>query len=143
MQVFVPYINPFYVAQCLDKRRLNKQIIECDQILKATANPDGPWGHHPATLMWARYSFWLFCYRMVLEYYRDGKVWQARLLGENCAMICNRPKFLTKSFCVQHRRRLYTKSPELYAQFAKYGTSEENWYYVDGKLVRYIKGKKI
>lgn len=51
--------------------------------------------------------------------------------------------FLTEEFQVQHRRRLYTKSLELYPQFAKYGTSEENWYYVDGKLVRYIKGKMI
>ena len=143
MQVFVPYINPFYVARCLDKRRLNKQIVECDQILKAIANPDGPWGHHPVTLMWAQYSFWLSFYKECLISYQMGRIKEALILGENCAMLYNRPKFLTKSFCAQHRRRLYTKSPELYPQFAKYGISEENWYYVNGKLVRYINGRKI
>lgn len=35
MQVFVPYQEPFEVATFLDSRRLNKQIIECRQILAA------------------------------------------------------------------------------------------------------------
>ena len=28
-------------------------------------------------------------------------------------------------------------------KFAEYGTSEENWYFVDGQIVKYINGKKI
>lgn len=35
MQVFTPYPEPFKTADCLDSRRLNKQIIECRQILAA------------------------------------------------------------------------------------------------------------
>lgn len=35
MQVFTPYPQPFACADCLDPRRLNKQIIECKQILAA------------------------------------------------------------------------------------------------------------
>lgn len=143
MQVFVPYVNPFNVACCLDKRRLNKQIIECRQILKSIANPDGPWGHHPIVAMWKGYAFWLSFYMKVLELYRDGDVDRARLLGNECAMLWNKPEFLTRGFCIQHRRRLYTKSPEMYAKFAKYGYSEENWYYIAGCFVKYKNGKLI
>ena len=35
MQIFIPYPSPIDVAKCLDPRRLNKQILECDQIMKA------------------------------------------------------------------------------------------------------------
>ena len=35
MQVFVPYKNPLECAAVLDDRLLNKQIIECRQILAA------------------------------------------------------------------------------------------------------------
>lgn len=35
------------------------------------------------------------------------------------------------------------EAPELYPQFAKYGKSEENWYFVDGQIVKYVNGKRI
>ena len=139
----MPYVNPFHVACCLDRRRLNKQIIECRQILKAIAEPAGPWGHHPVVQMWASHSFWLSFYLKTLELYRDGDVNGACLLGDECSMPCNRPDFLARRFCIQHRRRLYTKSPDLYPQFARYGMSDENWYYVGGCVVKYKNGKKI
>lgn len=141
MQVFVPYPNPFRVAQELDKRRLNKQIVECGQILRAIDDPDAPWSHHSVVAMWKPYRDWLWWYRDCLDNYRRGNVQVARDIGAIC--FDKHPAFLTRDFCHQHRRRLYTKDPEFYSQWAEYGTSEENWYYVDGKLVRYIKGKKI
>lgn len=52
------------------------------------------------------------------------------------------PNFLTDEFCDQHKRRLYTKNNNFHAYFYKYGESQENWYYVDGKLLKYINGKK-
>ena len=33
MQIFLPYKDIFETAKCLDIKRLNKQIIECEQIL--------------------------------------------------------------------------------------------------------------
>ena len=65
MQVFVPYIDPFLTACALDKRRLNKQIIECGQILRAIADEHASWAHHPVVAMWKDYSFWLFNYMNV------------------------------------------------------------------------------
>lgn len=141
MQVFVPYPNPFGVAQCLDKRRLNKQIVECGQILRAIDDPAAPWSHHPVVAMWKPYRDWLWWYRDCLDNYRRGNLQVARDIGLVC--FAKHPAFLTRDFCHQHRRRLYAKDPVYYAEFAEYGISEENWYYVDGKLVRYIKGKKI
>lgn len=53
------------------------------------------------------------------------------------------PSFLTQEFCDQHKRRLYTKAQELYPQFAKYGKSDVNYYFVDGELLKYKNGKRI
>lgn len=53
------------------------------------------------------------------------------------------PPFLRQDFCDQHKRRLYTKSPDLYPEWAYLGASEENWYVVDGELVKYVVGERI
>ena len=55
MQIFLPYKNPFDVAKCLDNRRLNKQIIECRQILAAIDGTSKAWSHHPVVLMYAHH----------------------------------------------------------------------------------------
>ena len=44
-------------------------------------------------------------------------------------------------FIIQHRRRLYTKDKGFYKDFSIYGESDENWYVVDGKLIKYKNGK--
>ena len=54
-----------------------------------------------------------------------------------------RPPFLTDEFCDQHKRRLFTKAPDFYPQFEEYGTSEENWYWVECELLKYVNGKRI
>lgn len=143
MQVFVPYLNPFYTAQALDKRRLNKQIIECGQILRAIDDETAPWSHHPIVTMWKQHRDWLWWYRDCLDNYRRRNVEVAREIGAIC--FDKYPRFLTSDFCVQHRRRLYTKDPEHYSKFGwgGYGTSDENWYYLDGKVVKYVNGKRI
>lgn len=141
MQVFVPYPSPIDVAKCLDKRRLRKQIIECDQILKAIYGQSEAWKNHPVVKMYSRHREWLESYTLCLKYYEFGDEDAAQ--DENARAFMFRPKFLTKDFCDQHKRRLFTKAPELYPQFAEYGTSEENWYFVDGRLRRYVNGKEV
>lgn len=89
MQVFVPYDNPFDVAQVLDRKRLNKQIVECGQILRAIADEHAPWAHHPVVAMWKDYSFWLFNYMNVLICYRDGRILAATQIGRQCLKIRN------------------------------------------------------
>lgn len=141
MQVFVPYPSPIDVAKCLDRRRLRKQIIECNQILNAIDGTSDAWSHHPVVKMYEHYYSWLHDYTLCLMYFSDGNVDMAQYWNE-CAddML---PEFLTDSFCDQHKRRLFTKAPLLYPQFAGYGTSEENWYFVDGEIVKYVDGKRL
>lgn len=137
MQVFVPYPSPIDVAKCLDPKRLKKQIIECDQILAAINEKSQAWKNHPVVKMYKPYKSWLICYRACLS--ELAPMW-AKIWSRQAESV--RPPFLTESFCDQHKRRLYTKAPELYPQFAEYGTSEENWYFVDGEIVKYVNGKR-
>lgn len=80
-------------------------------------------------------------YRDCLAAYQAGDIKAATVLSKQADAI--RPSFVTDEFCRQHARRLYTKSPELYPQFAALGTSLENWYVVDGQILKYVNGKKI
>ena len=141
MQVFVPYPSPIDVAKCLDKLRLRKQIIECRQIMAAIEGQTKAWVNHPVVKMYEKHWMWLSCYTLCLQYYEIGDEDAAQ--HENVCAFPYRPSFLTKDFCDQHKRRLYTKAPELYPQFAEYGTSDENWYVIDGALVKYINGNRI
>lgn len=138
MQVFVPYPSPIDVAKCLDPKRLRKQIIECDQILKAIRGKSEAWKNHPVVKMYKNYTQFLCAYSDTLWCFMNGSD-MAPGLSEYADRY--RPPFLTDDFCDQHKRRLFTKAPELYPQFAEYGKSEENWYFVDGKIVKYLNGK--
>lgn len=153
MQIFVPYSEPIKVAQALwaDKKSYNKQIIECCQILNAIDGAKA-WKNHPVTKMYKTYKVWLNCYRLCLIFYRlyqksvnenDKKNFyiSAGIFDSRADKV--RPPFLTDEFCDQHKRRLFTKAPELYPQFEKCGKSEENWYVLEGKIVKYINGKRL
>jgi len=53
MQTFLPYPDFKKSAQSLDYRRLQNQIVECHQLLKALTSPEPRgWRNHPAALMW-------------------------------------------------------------------------------------------
>lgn len=54
-----------------------------------------------------------------------------------------RPPFHTQEYFDQMKRRLYTKDPVHYAQWASLGTSEDNWYFVDGEWRIYNNGKRV
>ena len=143
MQVFVPYPSPIDVAKCLDYRRLRKQIIECDQILKAISGASQAWKNHPVVKMYSEYWPWLSFYKGSLVAYSQRNIKAAEQCSWNARYACIEPPFLTPDLCDQHKRRLYTKAPELYPQFAEYGTSDENLYVIDGELVKYINGNRI
>lgn len=148
MNVFVPYKSPLECAKALyGDRRFNKQIIECDQILKAINSETKEWSAHPCTKMYAPYKEWLYNYMMCLSFYREYKKCNEDAF-KYCCYYDNEtnnatPPFLTDEFCDQHKRRLYTKAKELYPQFAEYGTSDINYYVVDGELLKYVNGKRI
>lgn len=140
MQVFVPYPSPIDVAKCLDPKRLRKQEIECNQILLANNGWSDAWLNHPVAKMYKPYDTWLRYYRACIIRYIEGACDLAKIWSDRADRI--RPPFLTSDFCDQHKRRLFTKAPELYPQFAEYGKSDENWYFVDGEIVKYVNGKR-
>ena len=154
MQVFVPFKNPFECAKAIDPRRFNKQILECKQILKAIRGESTAWVNHPCVLMYKKHADWLQMYLNAFEcfkaymdlakedfdeamiLYNLAKEW-----GDTATMIF--PPFFTDSFLEQHRRRLYTKSPMYYLKWSDLGTSDENWYYMNGEWKIYINGRIV
>ena len=154
MQVFVPYADAFLCSQVLDPRRLNKQIIECRQILKAINGESSAWVNHPCVKMYKPHAQWLEYYMYALESFKsstehdsqdsdEAKEDWAQTIDWSIRATLITPSFLTNEFCEQHRRRLYTKDPLFYKSFSHLGTSNENWYVVDGNLLKYSNGKMI
>lgn len=149
MNVFVPYANPLETAKCLDRLRLNKQVIECSQILNAIDGTGKGWFNHPVTKMYKPYRDWLVLYACCLQAYQiesknaNTTFYTSNLYSKRADNM--RPPFLTSDFCDQHKRRLFTKNPEHYKQFEEYGTSDENWYFDNDKniIIKYINGKRI
>ena len=147
MQVFIVG-SPFETAEVLDDRRLNKQIIECGQILDAL-NGAKAWSNHPCVLQYRGHQEWLMSYKECLVACRNGKSYESPDGGfydmRDASRFCEavRPPFHTKEYFDQMKRRLYTKDPAHYAQWAHLGESEENWYFVDGEWRKYKNGKRI
>lgn len=143
MQVFVPYPSPIDTARAMsnDKLRLRKQVTECCQILDAIDGKSQAWKNHPVTKMYAPFREWLDRYRICLRHFINGDINHAGWWSRHADLV--RPDFITPEFCDQHKRRLYTKDPNKYPQFADLGTTEENWYVIDGELVKYVDGKRV
>lgn len=140
MNVFI-IGTPLETAKKLDRRRLNKQIIECGQILKAIAGDTKAWANHPAVKMYKDHQEWLKLYMHCLNAYRLNNINAAEHLSNYSDTI--RPQFHAQEYFDQMKRRLYTKDPVYYGEFANLGTSDVNWYCVDGKWRHYINGKLI
>lgn len=141
MQVFIVG-SPLETARAMagDTRRYNKQIIEVRQILDAL-NGAKAWSNHPCVLQYRGREEWLRAYKTCLEWYVRGDEDKA-LWASNLADYW-RPKFHTEQYFSNMKARLYTKNPKHYAQFAEYGTSDYNLYYVDGVWRKYVNGKRI
>lgn len=147
MNVFIPYKSPLDCAKALyGDKRFQKQIIECKQIIAAIDGAKA-WRNHPVSLMYKEHKEWLYNYMMCFSFYRkcmkgDKYAFKYCCYYDNEANKIT-PNFITTELCDQHKRRLYTKAPELYPQFEKYGTSEINLYFVNGDLLKYKDGKRI
>lgn len=152
MQTFLPFESFEESAFCLDNKRLNKQIIECGQILQAISRSREvtlrgawwdaatkthqtrpvPWGNHPATLMWCGYGGWLRHYRnvMVYEWWRRG--YKSHQEGEEITRIF-KPWWLGNSdFHESHRGNLLRKNFSHYSQFF-FGPMYEGYLWPSGR----------
>ena len=140
MQIFI-IGSPIETADALDKRRLNKQIIECRQILAAIEGKSKAWANHPCVLMYREHRHWLRYYDWCLSAYKIGFHEIAEKVSNLAAKRI--PPFHTEAYFNQMKRRLYTKDNEYYKQWSHLGESDVNWYYVDGKWRYYRNGKRI
>ena len=143
MQVFVVG-SPLETAMALSRKHLRNQINEAHVILAAIHGESKGWIHHPVTLMYSEPNSvrWLSMYADILEGYLAGYT-GLEMADREAREIA--PTFHTPTFVENMKRRLYTKNPEHYKQWAEYGTSDENFYwsptqqkwlvYRDGKLL--------
>ena len=139
MQIFI-IGSPIETADALDKRRLNKQVIECRQILSAIEGRSRAWANHPCVLMYREHTSWLYEYLRCLELARHEYM-AANICIINADKV--RPPFHTDAYFDQMKRRLYTKDNEFYKQWEHLGESDVNWYFVDGEWRRYRNGRRI
>lgn len=153
MQVFIVG-TPFETAEALDVKRLRKQIIECNQILDAL-NGKSVWSNHPCVLQYRGHEEWLMAYRDCLHYYYKAAYAKNTVYGcavdfdeyvasaRYCQLLT--PPFHTQEYFDQMKRRLYSKNPEHYKQWAHLGTSDCNWYWspTENKFIKYVNGKRI
>lgn len=68
MQTFLPFTDFALSAKSLDSKRLNKQIVEAYQILKAITDPNYGWQNHPIVNMWRGYP------QALLDYARECSI---------------------------------------------------------------------
>lgn len=140
MQVFIVG-TPLETAKNLDPKRLNKQILECEQIKRAITTGTGAWSNHPVTKMYKEHLNWLEYYQQVFKSYKNNDMVSCNYWNERAVSLT--PEFHTVEFLDQMKRRLFTKNNDFYSQWSYLGTSAVNWYYVENKWLYYINGKQI
>lgn len=142
MQIFLPYKSPLQVAKCLDNRRLHKQIVECNQIIKAIQGISEAWKNHPICKMYKDNLNFVILYKTILEEYKC-KVDEQELEILSKKAIENIPSFITQEYLDVMKKRLYTKDKEHYCQFSNLGECDYNLYFVENKWKKYINGKVV
>jgi hypothetical protein len=145
MQTFLSEPTFKRCAQALDNKRLNKQLLECRQILNILINfPDtASWRNHPAVLQWKEYIPALFKYaehvrnECVKRGIRTEKNWKViqefyRSYNKGSRKKVTRPYWWYKDITNQlefnykyrvittHRARLYHKDPVEYKRYKKF-----------------------
>ena len=133
MQTFLPSKDFDTVANMLDSKRLNKQILECYQILKvlSTKDPFAGWRNHPAVKMWRGHEIALFDY--VLAMIREAERRGIKTDKNKDNLINLRAKYISEwgsgypvwyqnsetmgRITTTHKANLYKKDPEYYYAF--------------------------
>ena len=151
MQTFLPYPDKRTSLDVLDNKRLNKQILECYQILNIlTGNSkSNAWRNHPAVLMWQGAEAELYRYAMtavVLAEYRGIKTDKNKqniqnlsrsrsslIWEDNTPLWAINPSTI-KRVNATHKANLYRKDPIFYAEFESSVNDENNKPCCDGCL---------
>jgi hypothetical protein len=133
MQTFLPYKDFTKTAKALDSKRLNKQILECYQILNVLSNDDprAGWRNHPAVKMWRGHekALWGYAMTMLFEASSRGIKTDTNEKNLRTAWANNadnwgsgEPDWYTdevamKRLTITHKANLYKKDPIHYFDF--------------------------
>ena len=142
MQTFLPFKSFVNTARALDNKRLNKQILECYQILNVLSNddPHAGWRNHPAVKMWRGHELGLYTYTMAMVEEADirgiktennlrnitelkkrvGQGW-----GDGLPVWMDDKKVMAR-VTTTHKANLYRKDPEYYFEFHTAVESKNN-----------------
>lgn len=142
MQTFFPFSNFQDSAEVLDNKRLNKQILECYQILKVLSNkdPKAAWRNHPAVLMWKGHEGRLYQYTMAMV---DEANYRGIKTDKNVANLQELFNKFSEDWSFEptewegndsqlyrvmwtHRANLFTKDSMYYAEFQSAINNENN-----------------
>jgi hypothetical protein len=142
MQTFLPYKDFDRTASALDSKRLNKQILECYQILKVLNNPDpkAGWRNHPAVKMWRGHENALFDYTLAMLREADRRGIKTDKNKENLmvlrvATIANwgsglpgwfNDRAVMSRVTTTHKANLYRKDDAYYHNFKSAVIDENN-----------------
>ena len=142
MQTFLPYKDFDMSAQALDSKRLNKQVLECYQILKVLSNPDprAGWRNHPAVKMWRDHEVTLWNYTMAMVYEATDRGIKTDKNLENLTALhkaegmywgFDEPAWFNDSVKMAkvnatHKANLYKKDPLYYWHFGDAVNSKNN-----------------
>ena len=128
-----------YTAANLDPKRLNRQIQECSWLIGMVENP-AKWKNHPCNFMYKDYIDWVKIYRECLVAYKNKDLDKCLKLSNEADKI--KPKFICDALYINFKKRLYTKDPIYYKKWEDLGSTEANYYFVDGHWWKYENGKK-
>ena len=118
MQVFLPYKDYVKSAKVIDNKRLWKQILEADGIIRIITGERTGYANHPVTKLW-------YDYPKQLKQYRDILIeeWFSRRLTTppkiHKPKKVTYPPFVTPKFCRSHKDILLNKNKEHYSKYFK------------------------
>ena len=131
MQTFLPYPDFKLCAQSLDNKRLNKQHVECYQIIDVLEGNSVAWKNHPAVRMWDGYIDALKAYancvkdECLLRCFKSEKIPYFSTPEQICY-----PKWVgLKLVHESHKSNLARKLPSHYCPqgFVDYGITGYYW----------------
>lgn len=131
MQTFL--ISPIFsdTAKCLDDKRLWKQVLEANSLIKLIKEEKTT--KHPIFRMWSDHVLSLIFYRDVilnewLERRLVNKPYISLGMPENLPFWLNDEKLYSS-----HRSNLLRKNPKWYGQFGWVETKDEKYYWPEPK----------
>lgn len=142
MQTFLPYKDFRKSAQALDSKRLNKQVLECYQILKvlSSTDPKAGWRNHPAVKMWRGSETVLLGYTMAMIREASERGIKTDKNLANLTVLVENEKYkwgtkdpewynndiVMKRITATHKANLYRKDPVYYVDFGAAVHTKDN-----------------